>query len=141
MDVPLVRKYTIEHCEGSRYKLRLGPNVPNSEVFPIIMATTKGVYALVCIILGGIIITTFNQHKWRVLKALVSEYRSLRVQDWEIDLLALLHFESRVKLPDYMFEKEGKQSEFEFEVVQEHCFMAKELCEGIPNVAFGKVID
>ncbi|MDQ0902700.1 HD domain-containing phosphohydrolase [Paenibacillus sp. V4I7] len=35
--------------------------------------------------------------------------------------------------PDYMFEKEGKLTEFEFEVVQEHCFMAKELCEGIPD--------
>ena len=51
--------------------------------------------------------------------------------------MSLLHFVSRVKLPDYMFEKEGKLSEFEYEVVQEHCYMAKELCEGIPD--FGEV--
>ncbi|WP_082614924.1 HD-GYP domain-containing protein [Paenibacillus sp. Soil787] len=151
-----------------------GPMYGNDDGFsPIIMATTKGVYALGCVILGGIIITAFNQHKRSVeaaafqqqkqqvinilqcfipvverktqtsrkeigemsvlLKALVNEYRSLRVQDWEIDLLLLLHFVSKVKLPDYMFEKEGKLTEYEFEVVQEHSFMAKELCEGIPD--------
>ncbi|BFT68870.1 HD-GYP domain-containing protein [Paenibacillus sp. P36] len=68
-----------------------------------------------------------------LLKSLVKAYGGMSVQDWEIDLLSLLHFVSRVKLPDYMFEKEGKLSEFEFEVVQEHCYMAKELCEGIPD--------
>lgn len=70
-----------------------------------------------------------------LLKSLVKAYGGMNVQDWEIDLLSLLHYVSRVKLPDYMFEKEGKLSEFEFEVVQEHCFMAKELCEGIPDFA------
>ncbi|NOV01846.1 HD-GYP domain-containing protein [Paenibacillus planticolens] len=68
-----------------------------------------------------------------LLKSLVKAHGGLHVQEWEIDLLSLLHFVSRVKLPDYMFEKEGKLSEFEFEVVQEHCYMAKELCEGIPD--------
>ncbi|GFZ81450.1 hypothetical protein GCM10008018_28960 [Paenibacillus marchantiophytorum] len=151
-----------------------GPTTVNIEgLSPVIAATTKAVYALGAMILGGIISLTFQQHKKRVeaiafeqqkqqvinilqcfipvgerktqtsrkeigdmsalLKALVKEYGGLRVQDWEIDLLALLHFVSRVKLPDYMFEKEGKLSEFEFEVVQEHCFMARELCEGIPD--------
>lgn len=68
-----------------------------------------------------------------LLKALWAEYGGKRNYDWEIDLLSLLHFVSRVKLPDYMFEKEGKLSEFELEVVQEHCYMAKELCEGVPG--------
>ncbi|MBP1964806.1 HD-GYP domain-containing protein [Paenibacillus aceris] len=81
------------------------------DVSPIIAATTKGVYTL-----GSTILAVLSL---------------LRVQEWEIDLLSLLHFVSRIKLPDYMFEKEGKLSEFEF--VQEHCYMAKELCEGIPD--------
>ncbi|MEC0231237.1 HD-GYP domain-containing protein [Paenibacillus alba] len=151
-----------------------GSTVNNEGLSPVIMATTKAVYALGTMILGGIISLAFQQHKKRVeaaafqqqkqqvinllqcfipvgerktqtsrkeigemsalLKALVTQYGGgLRVQEWEIDLLSLLHFVSRVKLPDYMFEKEGKLSEFEFEVVQEHCYMAKELCEGIPD--------
>ncbi|GGD91171.1 HD-GYP domain-containing protein [Paenibacillus nasutitermitis] len=68
-----------------------------------------------------------------LLKALWTEHGGQSSKDWEIDLLSLLHFVSRVKLPDYMFEKEGKLSEFELEVVQEHCFMAKELCEDVPG--------
>ncbi|CAM4491307.1 hypothetical protein FHS16_005414 [Paenibacillus endophyticus] len=68
-----------------------------------------------------------------LLKGLWKEYGGTQTKDWEIELLSLLHFVSRVKLPDYMFEKEGKLSEFELEVVQEHCYMAKELCEGIPG--------
>jgi hypothetical protein len=140
---------------------------------PVIAVTMRGILALGAVLLGGIILITFNEHKKRLeersfqqqkqqvinilqcfipvgerktqtsrkeigemsvlLKALVSEFGGIRVQDWEIDLLSLLHFVSRVKLPDYMFEKEGKLSEFEFEVVQEHCFMAKELCQGIPH--------
>ncbi|MBC8080958.1 MAG: hypothetical protein H7X86_11475 [Gorillibacterium sp.] len=69
-----------------------------------------------------------------LLKALWTEYGEGQSCEWEIDLLSLLHFVSRVKLPDYMFEKEGKLSEFEFEVVQEHCYMAKELCGGVPGL-------
>lgn len=68
-----------------------------------------------------------------LMKALRSECGDEGANDWEIDLLSLLHFVSRVKLPDYMFEKEGKLSAFELEVVKEHCFMAKELCEGVPG--------
>ncbi|KRF04452.1 hypothetical protein ASG89_21635 [Paenibacillus sp. Soil766] len=152
----------------------LGPSVTsNGDTSSIIMATTKGVYALGCIILGVIIqislhqykrnaeATAFQRQKQQVinmlqsfisvgerktqtsrkeigemsalLKKLVHAYGGLRVQEWEIDLLSLMHFVSRVKLPDYMFEKEGKLTEFEFEVVQEHCYMARELCEGIPE--------
>ncbi|MFC4100688.1 HD-GYP domain-containing protein [Paenibacillus xanthanilyticus] len=68
-----------------------------------------------------------------LLKALWKEHQGNSSRDWEIDLLSLLHFVSRVKLPDYMFEKEGKLSPFELEVVQEHCFMARELCGDIPG--------
>lgn len=67
----------------------------------------------------------------KLLKALWKECGNGQSKDWEIDLLSLLHFVSRVKLPDYMFEKEGKLSTFELEVVEEHCYMAKELCEGV----------
>ncbi|MDR6554229.1 HD domain-containing phosphohydrolase [Paenibacillus qinlingensis] len=152
----------------------LGPNfTPYGETSSIIMATTKGVYALGAIILGGIVQAAMYQYKANadaasfqkqkqqvinilesfisvgerktqtsrkeigemsaLLKALVHAYGGLKVQEWEIDLLSLMHFVSRVKLPDYMFEKEGKLSEFEYEVVQEHCYMARELCEGIPE--------
>ncbi|QHW32294.1 hypothetical protein GZH47_16760 [Paenibacillus rhizovicinus] len=68
-----------------------------------------------------------------LIKALWRTYGGEASKEWEIELLSLLHFVSRVKLPDYMFEKEGKLSEFELEVVQEHCYMAKELCAGIPG--------
>ncbi|MDF2837345.1 MAG: cyclic di-GMP phosphodiesterase response regulator RpfG [Paenibacillus sp.] len=68
----------------------------------------------------------------RLVKALWLELGHGARKDWEIDLLSMLHYVSRVKLPDYMFEKAGKLSGFELEVVQEHCFMAKELCDGIP---------
>ncbi|MDD9270941.1 HD-GYP domain-containing protein [Paenibacillus sp. GCM10023248] len=154
-----------------------GPsNVAMGDESPVIVATTKAVYTLGSIILGGVILAALDQHRKRVeaqafqrqkqqvinllqcfipvgerktqtsrkeigemsalLKSLVQAYDSgMTVQNWEIDLLSLLHFISRVKLPDYMFEKEGKLSEFEFEVVQEHCYMAKELCEGIPDFA------
>lgn len=152
----------------------LGPSfMPDGETSTIIMATTKGVYALGSIILGAIIQASMFQYKSNLeadafekrkqqvinvlqsfipvgerktqtsrkeigemsalLKALVKAYGGLSVQEWEIDMLALMHFVSRVKLPDYMFEKEGKLSEFEYEVVQEHCYMARELCEGIPD--------
>ncbi|NQX63911.1 HD-GYP domain-containing protein [Paenibacillus qinlingensis] len=152
----------------------LGPSFTSfGDTSSIIMATTKGVYALGCIILGVIIQIAMYQHKRdaeasafqkqkqqvinmlqsfisvgerktqtsrkeigemsKLLKKLVHAYGGLSVQEWEIDLLSLMHFVSRVKLPDYMFEKEGKLSEFEYEVVQEHCYMARELCEGIPD--------
>jgi hypothetical protein len=68
----------------------------------------------------------------RLVKALWQELGDGARKDWEIELLSMLHYVSRVKLPDYMFEKAGKLSGFELEVVQEHCFMAKELCAGIP---------
>ncbi|MFC3799102.1 HD-GYP domain-containing protein [Cohnella sp. GCM10012308] len=70
-----------------------------------------------------------------LMKALYAECGCEGDRDWEIELLSLMHFVSRVKLPDYMFEKEGKLSEFELEIVKEHCFMAKELCEGVPGFA------
>lgn len=68
----------------------------------------------------------------RLLKSLWRELGHGSGKDWEIDLLSMLHYVSRVKLPDYMFEKTGKLSGFELEVVQEHCYMARELCSGIP---------
>ncbi|WP_068606065.1 HD-GYP domain-containing protein [Paenibacillus swuensis] len=75
-----------------------------------------------------------------LLTQLATRHDGLQVQKWEIDLLSLLHFVSRVKLPDYMFEKEGKLSDFELEVVQEHCYMAKELCEDIPGLQHVKTV-
>lgn len=68
-----------------------------------------------------------------LMKSLWKAYGGDLSKEWEIELLSLLHFVSRVKLPDYMFEKEGKLSEFELEVVQKHCYMAKELCAGVPG--------
>ncbi|MHA6481784.1 HD-GYP domain-containing protein [Paenibacillus sp. strain BS8-2] len=68
----------------------------------------------------------------QLMKALWQQLGDGTKKDWEIELLSMLHYVSRIKLPDYMFEKAGKLSGFELEVVQEHCFMAKELCDGIP---------
>lgn len=69
-----------------------------------------------------------------LLKRLINKYGLRDIQDWKIDLLCLLHFVSRVKLPDYLFEKEGKLTEFEFNVVEEHCYMAEEILSGVPEL-------
>lgn len=56
------------------------------------------------------------------------------ITDWEIDLISLLHYVSRINWPDYMFEKKEKLTRFEFEIIQEHCSMGAELISGFPEL-------
>ncbi|RSK26424.1 HD domain-containing protein [Bacillus sp. HMF5848] len=62
-----------------------------------------------------------------LLRKLANKFPNEQIKDWEIELLSLLHYVSRIKWPDYMFEKEGQLSQFEFNVIQDHCYMGTEL--------------
>lgn len=62
-----------------------------------------------------------------LMKRMAAYFQEEKIEDWEIELLSLLHYVSRIKWPDYMFEKKGKLSQYEFRVIQEHCYMGKEL--------------
>nr|WP_255717079.1 HD domain-containing phosphohydrolase [Salipaludibacillus sp. CUR1] len=50
-----------------------------------------------------------------------------RIQRWEVELLAVIHFVSRVQWPDYLFEKEERLTDIEFEVVKQHCVMGRDI--------------
>ncbi|MBM6619140.1 HD-GYP domain-containing protein [Bacillus suaedaesalsae] len=62
-----------------------------------------------------------------LMKKIAAHFPEEKIEDWEIELLSLMHYVSRIKWPDYMFEKKGKLSQYEFQVIQEHCYMGKEL--------------
>ncbi|MEJ8547621.1 HD-GYP domain-containing protein [Brevibacillus borstelensis] len=68
----------------------------------------------------------------RLIKRMLRELPEERVSDWEVNLLSLLHYVSRVKWPDYVFEKEGKLTTYEYQVIQEHCFTGGELFKDDP---------
>lgn len=63
----------------------------------------------------------------RMIRRVAGILQTRNVHDWEIELISLLHYVSRIKCPDYMFEKKGRLSSFEFDVIQEHCFIGNEL--------------
>lgn len=62
-----------------------------------------------------------------LMKAVSKKMPDHKIEDWEIDLISLLHFVSRIKYPDYLFEKQEKLTQFEFNLVQEHCELGCEL--------------
>jgi HD-GYP domain-containing protein (c-di-GMP phosphodiesterase class II) len=66
----------------------------------------------------------------RLMKQIASFYPQEKIHDWEFNLLAVLHYVSRIKWPDYVFEKKGRLTTFEYQIVQEHCFFAKEIMYG-----------
>ncbi|MET3288038.1 UNVERIFIED_CONTAM: hypothetical protein ABID98_000608 [Brevibacillus sp. OAP136] len=70
-----------------------------------------------------------------------SMLRALRsdVEEWELRMIVLLHYVSRIKWPDYFFDKEGKLTDFEYQMVKEHCFFAKEFLPDEP--AYRRIID
>ncbi|MCR8981875.1 HD-GYP domain-containing protein [Brevibacillus laterosporus] len=59
--------------------------------------------------------------------------RPIDVQDWELQCLSLIHFVSKIKWPDYLFEKKEKLTAYEYEMVQKHCMIAKELLDDLPQ--------
>lgn len=62
-----------------------------------------------------------------LIKRMLAEFPEVEVHDWEIQLISLVHYVSRIKWPDYVFEKQGKLTSYEYEIVQEHCFVGRDL--------------
>jgi hypothetical protein len=56
-----------------------------------------------------------------LMKNIIRKLPDLHVKEWEVELLSLLHFVSRIQWPDYLFEKHEKLTEYEFNIVQNHC--------------------
>lgn len=55
------------------------------------------------------------------------------MEEWEIRMVSLLHYVSKIKVPDYVFEKTDKLTRYEFEMVQEHACVAKDLLKNYPS--------
>ncbi|WP_187254592.1 HD-GYP domain-containing protein [Alkalicoccus halolimnae] len=53
---------------------------------------------------------------------------------WEIELISMAHYVSRIQLPDYLYEKKGRLSSYEQVVVQKHCKFAADLIPEDDNV-------
>ncbi|WLR55485.1 HD domain-containing phosphohydrolase [Mesobacillus subterraneus] len=62
-----------------------------------------------------------------LMKKIVTHLPEEKIEEWEMELLSVLHYVSRVNWPDYMFEKQDKLSSFEFEVIKAHCVFGHEL--------------
>lgn len=62
-----------------------------------------------------------------LMKNITRKLPELQVKEWEIELLSLLHFVSRIQWPDYLFEKHEKLTEYEFNIVQNHCLFGYKL--------------
>jgi len=71
----------------------------------------------------------------RLIKRMLREFPEENVLDWEVKLLALLHYVSRIKWPDYVFESEEKLTTFEYQMIQEHCQFGRELFGDEPALA------
>jgi HD-GYP domain-containing protein (c-di-GMP phosphodiesterase class II) len=69
-----------------------------------------------------------------LMKSLAKYFPHEKITDWEIDLVSLLHYVSRINWPDYMFEKKDTLTQFEYEIIQEHCFMGAELINGFSDL-------
>lgn len=74
----------------------------------------------------------------RLIKRMLREFPNEQVNDWEIKLLSLLHYVSRIKFPDYVFETDEKLTTFEFQIIQEHCQFGYEMFRDEP--AFARVV-
>ncbi|MDE5414609.1 HD-GYP domain-containing protein [Alkalihalobacterium chitinilyticum] len=63
----------------------------------------------------------------QLMKKMAAHFPEERIEDWEVELLALAHYVSRVQWPDYLFEKGDKLTSYEFKIVQEHCLLGAKL--------------
>ncbi|MGE7273827.1 HD-GYP domain-containing protein [Brevibacillus panacihumi] len=63
----------------------------------------------------------------RLMRRMVREFPLEQVYDWEIKLLSLLHYVSRIKWPDYVFESGEKLTAYEHRIIQEHCYIGREV--------------
>lgn len=71
----------------------------------------------------------------RLIKRMLREFPQEQVSDWEIKLLSLLHYVSRIKFPDYVFETDEKLTTFEYQIIQEHCQFGYEMFRDEPSFA------
>jgi hypothetical protein len=62
-----------------------------------------------------------------LMKGMIKKLPDLDVKDWEIELLSLLHFVSRIECPDYIFEKHEALTEYEYKAAQNHCLFGSKL--------------
>ncbi|MFM1653887.1 HD-GYP domain-containing protein [Brevibacillus sp. B_LB10_24] len=62
-----------------------------------------------------------------LMKRMMSYFPNDRVEYWEIQLLSLLHFISRIEWPDYVFDKPDKLTLYEYQLVKEHCYIGRSL--------------
>lgn len=69
----------------------------------------------------------------RLMKRMLLEFPQEEVHDWEIKLLSLMHYVSRIKFPDYVFETGEKLTTFEFQIIQEHCMFGLEMFRDDPT--------
>lgn len=74
----------------------------------------------------------------RLMKRMLREFPQVTVNDWEIKMLSLMHYVSRIKWPDYVFETDEKLTTFEFQIIQEHCRFGEEMFGDEP--AFSRVV-
>ncbi|RAP23081.1 hypothetical protein C2W64_03180 [Brevibacillus laterosporus] len=74
-----------------------------------------------------------EQMRYLLKRTIFMLKRPIDVQDWELQCMSLIHFVSKIKWPDYVFEKEEKLTDYEYEMIQEHCMMAKELLDDLPQ--------
>jgi len=74
----------------------------------------------------------------RLIKRMLREFPQEQVSDWEIKLLSLVHYVSRIKFPDYVFETDEKLTTFEYQIIQEHCQFGCEMFRDEP--AFARVV-
>ncbi|MCT8140020.1 hypothetical protein H1D32_21420 [Anaerobacillus sp. CMMVII] len=72
-----------------------------------------------------------------LIKLVMDRFPEEEVTETEAYLISLLHFVSRIKCPDYIFEKDGRLTSFEYQLVQEHCMFGNEIIGEIEE--FSKV--
>ncbi|WP_134685504.1 HD-GYP domain-containing protein [Brevibacillus migulae] len=115
----------IEHLEGMKARyLRLSDERNKDYMFHVL-------YSLIPIVERKTQTSSSEiEESARLMKQIASFYPQEKIHDWEFNLLAVLHYVSRIKWPDYVFEKTGRLTTFEYQIVQEHCFFAKEIMYG-----------
>lgn len=62
-----------------------------------------------------------------LMRKMAKKIPNHEIKDWEIELLSLLHYVSKIQLPDYLFEKHDKLTSYEYKVVQNHCLFGYKL--------------
>lgn len=67
-----------------------------------------------------------------LMKGMLRHISKEKIADWEVEFVSLLHYVSRIKMADYLFEKSEKLTEYEYRHVQDHCTFAIEILDDAP---------